>query len=285
MKQDKSPLSITRKWVKGVFCYALMILLAFFMIAPFAWMLLVSLHPSQSPIPTLDQLVPTHAQWTNYPKVLFNPALPVSRFFLNSIFVSVTVVIGQTVVSAMAAYSLSRLRFKGSSTLFFLFVATMMFGSTVTQVPVYLLLQNLHWLDTYYALIVPGLSSAFSIFLLRQAFLGVSFELDEAARIDGASELAIFWRIILPLSKAALATAATFTFIGVWTDFFGPLLYTTSTSMRTLEVGLSIYHSAFGGTNWPLEMTASMIVMVPLLIVFLFGQRFFTKGISLGSIK
>lgn len=265
--------------------YFLLILLTLFFIAPFLWMVMVSLHPSQSPIPALNQLLPDDPQWNNYEKILFNPSLPVSRFFWNSCFVAIVVVGGQTVISSFAAFALSRLKFKGRHTIFFLFISTMMFGSAVTQVPVYLMLQRFGWLNTYYALIVPSLSSAFTIFLLRQAFLAIPFELDEAARIDGASDYMILWRIILPLSKAALATAGTFTFISVWTDFFGPLLYTTSVRMRTLEVGLSIYHSSFGGTNWPLEMCASVIVLTPLLIVFLVGQRFFVRGITLGSIK
>ena len=270
---------------KAILTYVILVGLALFFMAPFAWMVLVSLHKSQSPIPTLDHLVSAHPHWRNYSKVLFNPNLPVLRFFLNSVFVSIVVVIGQLFVSSLAAYALSRHQFKGRSWVFFLFVSTMMFGSTVTQIPVYMMLQNLHWLNTFYALIVPGVSSAFTIFLLRQAFLAIPLELDESARLDGASDFKIFWHIIIPLARAALATAGTFTFIGSWTDFFGPLLYTNSTRMRTLEVGLSIYHSAFGGNNWPLEMAASVIVMTPLLIVFLFGQRFFTKGISMGAIK
>lgn len=281
----KTGSAVAQRFALNLGKYILLILLAGFMMAPFAWMVLVSLHKSQSPIPTLDSLWPAAPQWKNYPDVLLNPNLPVFRFFLNSVFVSVAVVVGQLAVSSLAAYSLARFKFKGRSTLFFLFISTMMFGSTVTQIPVYLMLQQFHWLNTYAALIIPGVSSAFTIFLLRQSFLSIPFELDEAARIDGATDLLILWRVILPLSKAALATAGTFTFIGAWTDFFGPLLFTNSTNMRTLEVGLSIYHSAYGGNNWPLEMAASVIVLLPLLIVFLFGQKFFTKGISLGAIK
>ncbi len=292
MKTSRNPSSslgtkgmVPKAVFKKVCSYAALLLISAFMMAPFVWMVLVSLHKPQSPIPTLSHLVPPRPHLSNYPKVLLNPNLPVSRFFFNSVFVSAAVVFGQLFVSSLAAYALSRHRFKGRSTVFFLFIVTMMFGSTVTQIPVYLMLQNLHWLNTYFALIVPGLSSAFTIFLLRQAFLSIPFELDEAAKLDGAGEMKIFWQVVIPLSRAALATAATFTFIGSWTDFFGPLLYTNSTRMRTLEVGLSIYHSAYGGNNWPLEMAASVIVMMPLLLVFLFGQKFFTKGISLGAIK
>jgi multiple sugar transport system permease protein len=160
-----------------------------------------------------------------------------------------------------------------------------MFSGPVTQIPVYLLLRSLGWLDTYYALIVPGISSAFSVFLLRQFFLQVPAELDEAAKLDGAGEFRIYWKVILPLSKAALATAGAFTFFAVWTDFFGPLIFTNSTEMRTLEVGLSVFKNSYGGSNWPLQMTAAVIVMAPLLIAFLFAQRYFVRGIMLGGIK
>ena len=160
-----------------------------------------------------------------------------------------------------------------------------MFAGPVTQLPVYLLVRNLGWLDTYWALIVPGLSSAFNVFLLRQMFLQVPMELDEAARMDGAGDLRIYWSVVLPLSKAALATAGTFTFFAVWTDFFWPLLATNSMEMRTLEVGLSVFRNSYGGSNWPLQMAAAVIVMAPLLLVFLFGQRYFVRGVTVGSVK
>jgi multiple sugar transport system permease protein len=145
-------------------------------------------------------------------------------------------------------------------------------------------MKEFHWLNSYYALIVPGLSSAFNVFLLRQYFMTIPVELDEAARLDGAGDFVIYSRVIMPLSKAALATAAAFTFFGVWTDFFWPLLVTNSNNMRTLEVGLSVFKSSYS-TNWPLQMTAALIVMIPALIAFLFTQRYFTSGITLGSIK
>lgn len=271
--------------------YWILIALGGFLIAPFAWMLLISLHPPKTPIPPLTEIIPRGADgsvsptWSNYSFVLFHPNLPVARFFFNSALVSVCVVFGQLLVTSMAAYGFARLRFKGKEIIFALFLGSMMFAGPVTQIPVYLFLKELNWLDTYWALIIPGVSSAFSVFLLRQFFMQIPRELDEAARMDGASDFLIYWRVILPLSRAALATAAAFTFIGVWTDFFNPLIYTNTTEMRTLEVGLSIFKNSYGGTNWPLQMTAAVIVMLPLLIVFLFTQRYFVKGITLGSIK
>jgi multiple sugar transport system permease protein len=271
--------------------YALLISLALFLMAPFVWMVLISLHPSKTPIPPIAEILPrgptgeVQPSWGNYRFVLFHENLPVARFFFNTVFVTVSVVIGQLFITSLAAYGFSRLKFRGQNLIFWLFLGSMMFAGPVTQIPVYLFMRNLGWLDTYAALIVPGVSSAFSVFLLRQFFTQIPTELDEAARIDGAGDFRIYWKVILPLSKAALATAAAFTFFGVWTDFFNPLIYTNTTEMRTLEVGLSIFKNSYGGSNWPLQMTAAVIVMAPLLLVFLFVQRYFTRGITLGSIK
>lgn len=277
--------------LRGGFSYLLLIGLAAFLIAPFVWMVLVSLQPPKTPIPTLSQLIPRDAQghfapaWSNYSFVLFHKTLPVWRFFLNSVIVSFSVVVGQLLVSALAAYGFARLKFRGKEPVYWLFLLSLMFNGPVVQIPVYLMIRQFGWLDTYWALIVPGLSSAFNVFLLRQFFMQIPMELDEAARMDGAGDLRIFWRVIMPLSKPAVATAAAFTFFGVWTAFFEPLIYTNSTEMRTLEVGLSVFKNSYGSSNWPLQMTAAVIVMTPLLVAFLFLQRYFTKGLMLGSIK
>jgi len=273
------------KYVKTGFSYLGMTLLAIFMLAPFAWMVLVSLHPNKSVIPTLDKIVPKAPAWDNYGRVLFDPNLPSGRFLFNTVFVTVVVVVGQLFITSLAAYGFARFKFKGREFAFSLFLASMMFAGPVTQIPVFLIVKSLGWLDTYAALIVPGISSAFSIFLLRQAFLAIPKELDEAAKIDGAGYFRIYWRVLLPLAKPSLATAGAFAFFGVWTDFFWPMISTNSTEMRTLEVGLSIFKNSYGQTNWPLQMTAAVIVMAPLLLVFLFCQRYFVKGVMLGSIK
>ncbi len=265
--------------------YALMIALAAFLMAPFVWMVLVSLQPNRAPIPDLGQLWPKDAHWENYGTVLLQSEVPVGRFFINSLVVAIAVVVGQLFVCSLAAYGFARLRFRGKDGVFVVFLLSMMFAGPVTQIPVYLMVRSFGWLDTYMALIVPGLSSAFAIFLLRQFFMQIPLELDEAARLDGAGEFRIYWKLILPMSRAALATAGVFTFIGVWTDFFWPLLATDSLHMRTLEVGLSIFKNSYGGTNWPLQMTAAVVVMLPILLVFLLLQKHFVKGITMGSIK
>ncbi len=259
--------------------------LALFLVAPFVWMVLISLHGPKEPIPPLLETIPETWHFENYSWVLFNPSLPVARFFWNSVFVTLTVVVLQLFVTSLAAYAFARLRFHGREPLFAIFLGSMMFAGSVLQIPVYLMIKGFGWLDTYQALIVPALSSSFNVFLLRQFMLSIPRELDEAAKLDGATEFQIYSRVVVPLSKAALATAGAFTFFGVWTDFFGPLIYTNSTSMRTLEVGLSVFKNSYGATAWPLQMTAAVIVMVPLIMVFLFSQRFFIKGVLLGSNK
>jgi multiple sugar transport system permease protein len=269
--------------VAGV--YFVLLLLAVFLIAPFAWMVLVSLHESRAPIPALSEIVPKQPHWQNYATVLFMPDIPVLRFALNSVIVTVVSVVGQLIVCSLAAFGFARLRFRGRDALFNLFLGSMMFAGPVTQIPVYLMVRSFGWLDTYAALIVPALSSAFNIFLLRQAFMQVPKELDEAARIDGATDLLIYAKVVVPMSKAAMATAGAFSFFAIWTDFFWPLLATNRMEMRTLEVGLSVFQNSYGSTNWPLQMTAAVIVMAPLLVLFLILQRFFVRGVSLGSIK
>ncbi len=273
------------EWLRKVGTYFLLLLLAAFLVAPFLWMVLVSLHESKSAIPPLNEIVPKKAHFDNYRLVLFNPELPVIRFFINSILVTVVAVLGQLLFTSMAAYGFARLKFRGRDLFFGLFLLSMMFAGVVTQIPVYMMVRSFGWLDTYAALIVPALSSSFNVFLLRQFFLQLPFELDEAARMDGASEMKIYWSVTMPLSKAALATAAAFSFFALWTDFFWPLLATNSIRMRTLEVGLSVFKNSYGGTNWPLQMTAAVIVLLPLLIIFLLTQRFFVRGVVMGSIK
>ncbi len=306
---------VVGKALRVFLSYAAMLALAVILFGPMVWMILISLHAPKAPIPPINETWPPSVQvevkdsggdpvmiadakgkqvpkkewkrffWENYDTVLNSPTLPVRRFFVNTVFVTCTVVALQLLITSLCAYGLARLRFRGRELVFYLFLGSLMFAGSVTQIPVYLMMRSFGWLDTYWALIVPGVSSAFSVFLLRQFFLQIPFELDEAARIDGANDWTIYSRVILPLSKAALATAGAFTFFGVWTDFFGPLIYTNSTDMRTLELGLSVFKGSYGNANWALQMTAAMIVMAPLLVIFMFAQRFFTRGIMLGSIK
>lgn len=265
--------------------YLLMVALAVAMTLPFAWMLVTSLHPSQGALPDPSHLIPDRWHWENYRTVIQMPDTPFLRFLLNTVIVCAGVVLGSLLLNSMAAFGFARTGFPGRDLLFYLFLATMMVPGAVTMIPAFLIVRSFGWLDTYWALVVPGLAGAFGIFLLRQFFLTLPKELDDAVRIDGGNDWTLYWRVTLPLSGPALATLAAFTFIGTWTDFFGPLIYTSSTQMRTLEVGLSVFKDSFGGTNWPLQMTAAVIVLVPCLLIFLLTQRYFVKGISMTGLK
>jgi multiple sugar transport system permease protein len=161
----------------------------------------------------------------------------------------------------------------------------MMVPGQVLMIPQFLIVRWFGWLDTYPGLIVPGISSAFGVFLIRQFLIALPKDLDDAARLDGCSELGIYRHVALPLSAPALATLATFAFIGAWTDFFWPLLVTSTTEMRTLEVGLSTFKDSFGATNWPVQMAAAVLVLIPVLAVFIFAQRFFMRGLALTGLK
>ena len=274
--------------LRPLLLYTLLTLLALTTLAPFLWMFFTSLHPPLSPIPTPKPLfAPTHFAFNNYSYVLFFPELPVARFALNSILVTTTVVLFQLTICSLAAYAFARLTFPGRDTLFLIFLLTMMIPATVMIVPLFLTVHHMGLLNTYAGLILPYpyLSTAFGTFLLRQFFISIPKSLDEAARLDGASDLQIYWHIILPASKPALATLAAFGFIWTWTDFYWPMLATSTPSMRTLEVGLSIFKDSYGGTNWPLQMTAAVIVMTPALLFFLALQRYFVKGIVLTGVK
>ena len=205
-------------------------------------------------------------------------------FYLNSLFVAVVVTAGQVATSSLAAYAFARLRFPGRDMLFLGYLATLMVPSVVTMIPVFALMRRMALTDTYWALILPGVFSAYGTFLLRQFFLTLPRELEDAARIDGAGRFTIYHRIILPLSKPALATLVTFVFLHSWNDFMWPVIVIDDLGKKTLPIGLAHFQTPFL-TEWHLLMAASVIVMVPVLVVFVAGQRYFVRGLVLSGIK
>ncbi len=268
--------------------YLALLIIAVTTVLPFVWMLFTSLHDKNAQLPTMTNLLqPEGWHFENYAYVLTFGELPVWRFAVNSILVTFGVVLFQLALCSLAAYGFARLRFRGRDAIFFVLLLTMMIPAQVLIVPLFATVRTLGWLDTYWGLIIPYpyLSTAFGTFLLRQFFLTIPRSLDDAARLDGCSDLAIFWHVILPSSKPALATVGAFAFIWTWTDFYWPLLASSSTNMRTLEVGLSVFSDAYAGTRWPLQMTAAVIVLVPVLVFFLATQRFFIRGIAQSGIK
>lgn len=274
-------------WRK-ILTYALLALIALTTVIPLVWMLLTALHPEHAQIPTMRNLfTPDGWHFENYWTVLTYGELPIWRFALNSFVVTAGVVLFQLTLCALAAFAFARLEWRGRDTLFFVFLLTMMIPAQVLIVPLFTFVQKLGWLDTYWGLIIPYpyLSTAFGTFLLRQFFITLPRSLDDAARLDGCGELRLFWHIILPSAKPALATVAAFAFIWTWTDFYWPLLATSSTTMRTLEVGLSVFKDSYGGMRWPLQMAAAVIVLLPVLAFFLAMQRFFVRGVVLSGMK
>ncbi len=278
-------------FVKALSRYAVLYLVlaglgALFLI-PFAWMLSVSVHDLSSVFAQPIRWIPGEFRWENYS--LVTSLLPFWRYTLNTVLVTALVLTGTLLSCSLAAFGFSRLRFRGREVLFALCLSTMMLPGQVTMIPLYMLFAKIGWVDTYLPLVVPAFfGSPFYIFLLRQFFLTIPREYDQAAMLDGASQLRIYWSIILPLARPALATVALLTFVGTWNDFFGPLIYLNSPEKATLTLGLSMLKSQVVGsgvTQWNLLMAGAVLVMLPNVAVFLLAQRHFVRGITIGGLR
>ncbi|HMN28428.1 MAG TPA: carbohydrate ABC transporter permease [Caldilineaceae bacterium] len=250
------------------------------MLIPFFWLISTSLKIRGTEFIFPPQWIPRPPVWENYYTAIFASGLPFPRFLLNTTIITLASVVGTLFSTSLAGFGFARMRFPGRNLLFILVLSTMMLPEVVTQIPSYLLFRQFGWIDTFLPLIVPAFLgwSAFSIFLFRQFFLTIPFELDEAARIDGASTRQIYLRVILPLSKPVLSTVAVFTFLDGWNSFLRPLIYLNSLENMTLAVGLRAFQG-LRGTEWNLMMAAAAIMMVPVLLVFFLAQRYFIQGI------
>ncbi len=261
---------------------------ALIMIAPFYWMLLTSLRePSAAFATTNVEWLPKEWHWANYTEAIARmdrEGMNFWRLYWNSLFVAAVGTFGQVLTCSMAAYAFARLRFPGRNVLFFGYLATMMIPGSVTLIPVFAVVRALGWVNTYWALIVPGIFSPWGVFLLRQFFLSLPRELEESARIDGCSLTQIYARITLPLSKTALATLSTFTFMGFWGSFMWPLIVTVSPELRTLPIGLTVFTQRYSA-DYSLLMAVSVMATVPVIVLFLFNQRYFVESIKLQGIK
>ncbi len=252
------------------------------MLIPFLWMVSTSLMSEIEVYQYPPHLIPESPRWDNYRNAM--TLLPFGTFFINTIVVTLLSVIGQLLTCSMAAYAFARLRFRGRDAVFGAFLATMMIPSIVTLIPAFLIVNAFGWMNTYWALATPILTSVWGIFLLRQFFQTLPRDYEDAARIDGAREWTIYWRVILPQARPALATLAIFAFMNSWKDFLWPLLVTTRNDMRTVEVGIAMFSSLYG-TNWPYQMAAAVVVLLPILAVFILTQRYFIEGISISGLK
>ncbi|HVO42153.1 MAG TPA: carbohydrate ABC transporter permease [Aggregatilineales bacterium] len=262
--------------------YILLTLASLVMIIPFVWMLSTSLTSDQYVLSPTPNLIPNPATLDSYTR-LFD-LLNIGQMFVNSMIVAVLTTAGQVLTSAMAAYAFARMQWRGRNTVFILYLITLMVPSQVTIVPLFIIMRLLNWINTYPALILPGLFSAFGTFLLRQSFLGIPHELEEAAFLDGASRWTIFWRVVLPLSGPGLATLTVFSFMGSWNAYLWPLFVARDASIYTLPVGLAQLHGQHL-TQWNLVMAGAVISIIPILIVYLFAQRAFVRGVTLSGIK
>lgn len=254
---------------------------AFIMVLPFLWMVSTSLKTQTDVLREFPpRLIPSTFMISNYSTAL--TSLPFGRFYLNSLIVAGSVTILQLFTSSLAAYAFARLRFRGRNVLFFLYLIGLMIPFPVLLLPNFLIIRQLGWFNTYLALIVPPAFSAFSIFLMRQYYRGLPIEYDDAARMDGASSLRIWWNIILPNSKPVLAALAVFTFLGTWNDFLWPLVVTNSQSMQTLPIGLSSFQGQYS-VRWELLMAASVVALIPVIIIYVFAQNWIIQGLSVSS--
>ncbi|HWA73699.1 MAG TPA: carbohydrate ABC transporter permease [Polyangiaceae bacterium] len=281
MQNPSSPFSSTfraRPWTRGLVHLALIVAGLLF-VFPLSWMLSTSLKPLSSALVFPPELMPEPIEWKNYAETI--EYIPFFRYAGNTLIVCSLSAIGTTFSSALVAYSFTRLEWPGRNLLFSLTLATMMVPFPVLMVPLYSVFKGLGWIGSLKPLWVPSFfGGAFNVFLLRQFFLRIPASLPEAMMLDGASELTIFLRTYLPLSKAPLAVAAFFQFIYAWNDFLGPLLYLTDQNTFTLSLGLQFYQSQNGGTQWHYLMAASFLTTVPIVLLFFFVQRTFLAGLS-----
>jgi multiple sugar transport system permease protein len=264
--------------------YALLIALALIMLTPFAWMVSTSLKTQAYILQSKPQLIPNPVSFESYTH-LFD-IMPVGRMLLNSALVTVIGTAGQVLMAAMAAYAFARMQWRGRQALFLLYLATMMIPSQVTIIPLFILVRSLGWMNSYQALIVPSLFSAFATFLLRQFFLTIPRDLEEAAFIDGANHFTIFRQIVLPLSRPVLATLSVFGFMALWNSYLWPLFVARKPEIMTIPVGLATLQGSNQSlTEWNLVMAGAVLTVLPILVVYLLAQKWFVQGVVLSGIK
>jgi len=267
----------------AVFWYVFLGCAAIVVIMPYVWMISTSLKSTAEIFTYPPTWIPREWHFRNYVDAWH--AAPFGRYFFNSVFVAVAVTVGQLVTCSLAAYAFARMEFKGKNIAFAVFLSTTMISTQVTLIPSYLVLKELDWLDTYMALIMPFLASAFGIFMLRQAFMAIPKDLEDAAKMDGCGRLRFLVQIILPLTKPMLAAQALFAFMGNWNSYLWPLIVTTSRSLRTLQIGLRYFVGQEGGTQWGIFMAATVFVSVPVVLFYLLVQKSFVEGVTMSGIR
>ncbi len=266
---------------KGVLIFFLLVF-AFLALIPFAWMVSSSLKLDKDVFRYPMQWIPAQPHWENYVVIWQRVSLLI--YFKNTTVVSVAVTFMQIITSTFAAYAFAKMKFRGRDALFLAYIATIAVPWQVYMLPQFIMMRQVGLYDTLWALIVLQSFSAFGVFLMRQFYLSIPNELSEAARIDGLSEYGIWWKIIMPLAKPAIATLLIFTFVNTWNDYMGPLIYLTTDSVKTIQIGLKRFIQQFS-TDYHLIMAASLCSLVPVTLAFLFLQRYFIEGIATTGLK
>ncbi|MDX1993595.1 MAG: carbohydrate ABC transporter permease [bacterium] len=262
----------------------IMALLVAVMVLPFLWMLSTSLKPQQYILQATPQLIPRPLSVESYTQLV--ERIDLFRMAFNSAFVAVASTIGQIIIAAMAGYAFSRMQWRGRNTVFVLYLATLMIPAVVLVIPQFILVRWLDWTNQYTGLIIPGLFSAFGVFLLRQAFLALPKDFEEAATVDGANPFVIFWRVMLPLVQPSIATLAVFSFMGSWNAYLWPLFVARREEVMTLPVALATLQAGPRAlTEWNMVMAGSVVAVLPILLVYLVAQRWFVSGVISSGIK
>ena len=277
MKKKKSSAVLRR-----VLLYIVLILIAVIMVVPFLWMLSTSLKTQYDAVKIPPVWIPDPPQWENYVRLFTEQ--PMFQFMLNTIKIVFFVVLGQLFFSSLAAYSFARISFKGRNVVFFLYIATLMVPGQVTMIPTYLMFAKAGLTDNHLALILPAFFSAFGVFLLRQFFMSLPRELEEAAEIDGCNPIMTYWRIMLPLVVPAMLTLGVFTLMNTWNDYMGPLIYLSSPEKYTMTLGIAYFKGVYT-TQWNLVMAGSIVSVMPILIAYLCAQKYFIEGIAFSGVK
>ncbi|HSJ86030.1 MAG TPA: carbohydrate ABC transporter permease [Anaerolineales bacterium] len=270
-------------WLTDFLMYGLLIGVSFFMVLPFIWMISTSLKPPDEIFAIPPIIISRHSSLSAY--VYLQQQYNILGIVKNTFVIAFSATILRLFFCALGGYGFAKFKFPGQGALFAFLLGTMVIPGAVTLVPVYIIMRDLKWIDTFWPLIIPGAANAFGIFFMRQYIMSVSNELMDAARIDGASEFTIFWRIILPIISPGLTSLGLIFFMGSWNDFIGPLIYLKSPEHFTLPLIIRSLVGPVGRTVYDVQMATSVISLIPLLIIFLIFQRRFVEGITAGAIK
>ncbi|OOM82243.1 L-arabinose transport system permease protein AraQ [Clostridium puniceum] len=271
-----------KELISKILVYIMLIALTILMLVPFVWMLSASLQLNKDVFKYPFEWIPSKPVWQNYVDIWTK--IPLATFIFNTTKLTVIITFLQLFTSSFAAYAFSKLDFKFKDVLFLSYIATIAIPWQVYMVPQFIMMRGLHLNDTHLSLILLQAFSAFGVFLIRQFYMSIPNSLIEAARIDGYSEYKIYRSIMLPLAKPALSTLTIFTFVGVWNDFMGPLIYINSEKLKTIQIGLRMFISQYSA-EYSLIMAASLLALIPVLIIFLSLQRFFVEGVAATGIK